>query len=171
MKKNKISLNSLEYYNGHSSLYKIFEENKIYYVSQILNDKLMQKIYLKLDKPYNYELLGFIDLIKYSYLNIPLITNQFLQHNYKIVINNTDNLSRMGFNPRQKNHLLYTLDKAKQDLIDDMTLYDCFNLLITKYSKILDNNYSAKGIDIIIIKYLENYQNNKNNFIQTSKKR
>lgn len=158
MNTNENSLYSLKYYNGHYGFYKIFEEYNINLISQIFDDNLMEEIFCKLFKPYNYELLGFIDLVKYSYNNIPLRMNQLLDQNYKLIINNEINLSRMGFNRRQINNLIYTIEKAKKDFQEDTTLIECFKLLLTKYNKILNNGIAGIGVDVIIKKYLESYE-------------
>lgn len=79
---NKMALTDCELYNSQYTFFALLKRYNITMVSQLLDEKVVEELKLHCRKDTRNELLGFIELIKYKYLGIPMTSNQRLKEPY-----------------------------------------------------------------------------------------
>ena len=71
---NKILLQDTGIYNSNYTFCSTFKKNNITLLSQVLDDDLMADVMLQCKSFTRRQLMGFISLIKFKYLNIPMVS-------------------------------------------------------------------------------------------------
>lgn len=149
---------------GSKTIINFLKYNNIETLEQLLNiDETSLLKYDKLPLTYKYELKGLIDLLKYKYLNIPLIYDSYLEQeltskdygNGYIFINWPNNiLSRMGFNQTEC-----------KDINQFATLYYKNRITILDiFKKYIEDNidtYLTSSIKEKMSLHISSYKNNK----------
>lgn len=93
----KITLEETGIYNDKYTFANIFQEFKIHFVSDVFNDLTMGRIMLTCPLTTKKELIGFISLLKYKYLNLPITNIDILEKKYET---NLTDLYLLGFSFR-----------------------------------------------------------------------
>lgn len=90
----KITLQDTGLYNSNYSFSSVLRKNNITTVGQLFNDKLMNELFINCHRSTRIQLRGFVSLLKYKYLNIPMVNNYVLEADCQ----NIGYLRRLGFN-------------------------------------------------------------------------
>lgn len=109
---NNIQLNDIEEldYGTHYSFYKMFRNNNIWTVGQVLDDKIMNSLIQQCkSRDTRSDILSFISLVRYKYCNV-LIPQDILLDTEIKTEDDKDVLAKLGFHFRQ---LYYVNDIVK----------------------------------------------------------
>ena len=90
----KITLQDTGLYNSNYSFSNVLRKNNITTVGQLFDDKLMNELFINCHRATRIQLRGFVSLLKYKYLNIPMVNNYVLEDDCQ----NIGYLRRLGFN-------------------------------------------------------------------------
>lgn len=97
-----------------------FSKNKITTVGQVLDDNLMSEIIQRCKTQTRKELKGFIALLKYKYLEIPLSNNDILEQCYFYPVD----FASLGLCKFFQKDMEWEVKKAKEEKIENKSLID-----------------------------------------------
>lgn len=97
-----------------------FSKNKITTVGQVLDDNLMSEIIQRCKTQTRKELKGFIALLKYKYLGIPLSNNDILEQCYFYPVD----FASLGLNKFYQKEMEWEVKKAQKEKLENKSLID-----------------------------------------------
>ena len=106
--------------NENHSFCSAFSKNKITTVGQVLDDNLMSEIIQRCKTQTRKELKGFIALLKYKYLEIPLSNNDILEQCYFYPVD----FASLGLNKIYQKEMEWEVKKAHKEKLENKSLID-----------------------------------------------